>query len=94
MINGLKSIRKERASLEINRVITESMLQDSKIAEAFENLDDDFFEGVSEYEIENLIERIPESDEEDEQVDRVLNSEKGLNVDEILGVDSEINEEE
>lgn len=94
MINGLKSIRKERASLEINRVITESMLQDSKIAEAFENLDDDFFEGVSEDEIENLIERIPESDEEDEQVDKVLNSEKGLNVDEILGVDSEINEEE
>ena len=83
MISGLKSIRQERASLERDRVVLGSMIEDG------------FFEGVSSEEIEELIDKIPQSDEEDEQIEKILKSEDDLGVDEILGVeDSGYMEEE
>ena len=87
MISGLKSIRRERASLERDRVIIGSMLEDAQIAEGFDELDSEFFEGVSSEEIEELIDRIPQSDEEDDQIEKILKSSDDLGVDEILGVD-------
>lgn len=88
MYSGLKSVRRERASLEHKRVVIESMIEDAKISDEFDSLDPNYFEGTSEDEIEELIKRIPESNEEDDQVDKVLNSNENLNMDEILGIDS------
>lgn len=95
MISGLKSIRQERASLERDRVVFGSMLEDGLIAEAFDELEDEFFEGVSSEEIEELIDKIPQSDEEDDQIERILKSDDDLGVDDILGVEnSEIMEDD
>lgn len=88
MINGLKSIRRERASLERDRVILGSMMEDAKIADSIMEFDSEFFESVSDEELEELINKIPESDEDDEQVERILKSgDAGLDVDGILGVE-------
>lgn len=89
MYEGLKSIRRERAIMEKNRVLISSMMEDSKINSGFESLRSDFFEGVSNDEIEELISRLPESDDEDNQVDRILSADGNLNVDQILGIDSD-----
>ena len=95
MISGLKSIRRERASLERDRVVLGSMLEDAQIAEGFDELDSEFFEGVSSEEIEELIDRIPQSDEEDDQIEKILKSSDDLGVDEILGTDEvDVTEEE
>jgi hypothetical protein len=89
MISGLKSIRRERAKLERDRVVLGSMMEDAKIADALDALTDTILEGVSDDQMEDLIDRIPESDEEDEQVEKILASDndEGLDVDEILDVD-------
>lgn len=88
MINGLKSIRRERASLERDRVVMTSMMEDAKIAESIVEYDSEFFESVSSEEIEELITKIPESDDEDEQIEKILVSPNdGLDVDGILGVE-------
>lgn len=94
MISGLKSIRRERASLERDRVVLGSMMEDAHIAEGFDELDSEFFEGVSSEEIEELIDKIPQSDEEDDQIEKILKSSHDLGIDEILGVEDECNMEE
>ena len=63
------------------------MLEDAQIAEGFDELDSEFLEGVSSEEIEELIDRIPQSDDEDDQIEKILKSSDDLGVDEILGVD-------
>ena len=94
MLSGLKSIRQERASLERDRVVFGSMMEDAKVGDAFDELDSEFFEGVSTEEIEELINNIPQSDEEDDQVERILKSSDDLGVDEILGVETDAESEE
>ena len=94
MLSGLKSIRQERASLERDRVVFTTMMEDAQVAEAFDELDSDFFEGVSDEEIEELINKIPQSDEEDEQVERILKSSEDLGIDEILNVNTSDEESE
>ena len=86
MFGGLKSIRRERAALERDRVVLGTMMEDAEVAEAVESMDTDFFEGVTSDEIDELIDRLPESDDEDAQVDKILNSKEDMSVDEILGV--------
>lgn len=88
MFGGLKSIRRERAALERDRVVLGTMMEDAEVAEAVESMDTDFFEGVTSDEIDELIDRLPESDDEDSQVDKILNSKEDMSVDEILGVDN------
>lgn len=88
MFGGLKSIRRERAALERDRVVLGTMMEDAEVAEAVESMDTDFFEGVTSDEIDELIDRLPESDDEDAQVDKILNSKEDMSVDEILGVDN------
>ena len=71
------------------------MLEDGLVADAFDELEDEFFEGVSSEEIEELIDKIPQSDEEDDQIERILKSDDDLGVDDILGVEnSEIMEDD
>ena len=88
MYAGLRSIRRERAALERDRVILSAMMEDAKVADAFYNLDKDaFFEGVKDEDLDDLISRIPESDEDEDELDRILASGEGLRVDDILGID-------
>lgn len=92
MTSALKSVKQERAALERDRVVIGSMIADGVVAEAVESFDTDFFEGVSGEEVAELIDRIPESDEEDEQVDRILNADRDLSVNDVLGVEDDEND--
>lgn len=90
IFSGFQSIRKERAMLERDRVVMTSMMEDAKISNAWASvISQDFFEGVNDNEIEELIARIPESDpsDEDAEVERILMSDNDLDVDGILGVE-------
>lgn len=89
MMKGLKSIRQERASLERDRVVFGSMVESAQISDAFAALADNVSEAASDEEIEELINNIPLSDEEDEQVERILKSSEDMDVDAILGVDAD-----
>lgn len=92
MMNGLKSIRRERATLERNRVVIGSMLESSEVDDYMIDSIENFYESVSDEELEALIDKIPESDEESDQVERILKSDEDMDVDAILDVsaDSEI----
>lgn len=90
MINGLKSVRRERAALERDRIVMGSMIEDSVISEAFLDYDDAIFEGVTSEEIEELIDKIPESDETDDEIERILKSNSDMDVDQILGIENEV----
>lgn len=90
MFAGLKSIRRERAELERARVMITSMMESSEIQDTFDAIETgDFFEGVTEEEIEDMIDKIPETDLEDEQVDKILGSEENLTIDQILGIEDD-----
>ena len=90
MFAGLKSIRRERAELERARVMITSMLESSEVPDLFDTVENgDFFEGVSEEELEEMINKIPESDFEDDQVDKILRSDEDLTIDQILGIEDE-----
>ena len=94
MFEGLKTIRRERASMERDRVVFGSMLESKKIEDAFQDLDQSYFEDVDSEDIEEIIARIPESNDEDEQIDRIVNSDEDLDIDEILGVSADSDVEE
>lgn len=90
IFNGFQSIRRERATLERTRVVLTSMMEDSKVGDAFANtVSSNYFEGVDDSELEELISKIPESDPSDEEkeVDKILLSDNDLDVDGILGVE-------
>lgn len=91
MFNAYKSITRDRATMERTRVVLSSMLEDAKLDEAFESVNEGVFEGVEDDEIDKLLDRIPESDdnEENEEIDRIVDSEEDLDVDEILGIKTE-----
>ena len=89
MYSGLKSIRHERARLERDRVVLESILESNKIIDAFNIVDGTVMEETDE-EIEELIDRIPESNDDDEEIEKILNANGSLSIDDIMGVDSPI----
>ena len=86
---GFKSIRRERAALERTRVLITSMMEDEKVTTAFENVEGDYLEYVSDAELEDLIARLPESSGEDEdaEVEKILTSNNELDIDGVLGVE-------
>ena len=90
MINGLRHVARDRARLERDRVVLSSMIRDMNINESvLDIVADSFYESGEENDnIDELIEKIPESTPEDEEkeIDRVLSSETGLEVDEILDI--------
>lgn len=90
MMNGLKSIRRERAMLERNRVVIGSMFESEEINAAIEEMATDYIESVTDEEIEAMIDKIPESDDEDEQIEKILLSDSDMDVDDVLGVDDEV----
>lgn len=90
IFNGFQSIRRERAMLERTRVVLTSMMEDAKISNAFANtVSENYFEGVDDKELEDLIAKIPESDPSDEEkeVNKILMSDNGLDVDGIFDVE-------
>ena len=89
MYSGLKSIRRERARLERDRVVLESILESNKIIDAFDMIDGVVME-ETDAEIEELIDRIPESDDDDEEIEKILNADGSITIDDIMGVDSPI----
>ena len=89
MYSGLKSIRRERARLERDRVVLESILESNDIIDAFNMADDNIME-ETDAEIEELIDRIPESDEDDEEIEKILNADGSLSIDDIMGIDSPV----
>lgn len=92
MINGLKSIRRERAKLERDRVVTQSMMEDAHLSDLICDIIEDngvVTESTSSQELEALIDKLPESEEEDAQIEKILASDDDLDIDGILGVDAE-----
>ncbi len=89
MIDGLKSLRKERANIERDRVVFSSMLEDALTADLLIESDETnlYESAVSEDDLDILIDKIPESEEEDEEIERILKSDEPMDVDDILGVD-------
>ena len=73
MLHGFKSIRRERASLERDRVVMTAMLEDATVADLLESTDT-VMEGVSDVEIEDLIAKIPESEEDDDMLSDLINN--------------------
>lgn len=89
MLNGLKSIRRERAELELIRVKALSMYEDARLADLIsENIEDInvLTESVTSKDLESIIDRLPESEEEDSQIEKILTSDDDLDIDGILGV--------
>lgn len=93
MYSGLTSVKRERAKLEVDRVMTESMLADDTLANLLME-SDDYFEFTSEDEIESIISKLPETDEEDAQIDKVLSTDENLDVDDLLGVENDVDVED
>lgn len=88
MYNGLKSIRRERATLERNRVIMTSMMEDENLSDLMQDaIPGSYVESVDDSDIEKLIANLPESDMEDEDIERVLKADMDLDVDGILGIE-------
>ena len=89
MLNGLKSIRRERAELELIRVKALSMYEDARLADLIsENIEDIdvLTESVTSKDLESIIDRLPESEEEDSQIEKILTSDDDLDIDGILCV--------
>ena len=88
MYNGLKSIRRERATLERNRVIMTSMMEDANLSDLMQDaIPGSYVESVDDSDIEKLIANLPESDMEDEDIERVLKADMDLDVDGVLGIE-------
>lgn len=91
MIEAFKSVRKERATIEHDRLILESMMEDEILDNTMGSLiPSTMMEDVdiSDADIEALIDKIPESDDTDEQIDTILKSKKNLSIDDVMGIDA------
>jgi hypothetical protein len=90
MIKGLTSIARDRARMERDRVVLSSMIHDMNVNDMIlDTINDPVYEsGEEDVDIEKLIETIPESTPETEEIeiDRILNNEDGATIDEILDV--------
>ena len=71
MIEAFKSVRKERASIERDRLYIESMMEDVDISDA---------------DIEALIDKLPVTDGDDQEVEKILQSKKNLSIDDVMNI--------
>lgn len=95
MYKGFKSIRNERAALERDRVLISSSILESEVDDLIDALDEvDIFESVTDEDIEKAIRDLPELDEDDEQLDRILRSETDLDIDDIFGIDKDYDDDD
>ena len=91
MFDAYKSITRGRAALERDRVVFGAMFEDEEMESVLDTLDGNINEDTDDAEINELLDKIPESDDQEEvdQIDRILNSDEDLDVDEVLAVDPE-----
>ena len=90
MINGLKAIAFERAALERDNLVFSAMLEDAALQEDIDNAYaslGEVTESVTEEDIDKLIAVLPETEEDDAEVERILKSNTSdVDVDTVLGV--------
>lgn len=92
MIEAFKSVRKERASIEHDRLFIESMMEDEAIDAALSAMAPmTMMEGVdiSDEDIEALIDKLPVVDGDDQEIDKILQSKKNLSIDDVLGIEGD-----
>ena len=90
MIEAFKSVRKERAGIEHDRLYIESMLEDESVDAAIAALAPTaMMEDVeiSDADIEALLDKIPVADGDDEEIEKILQSKKNLSIDDVMGID-------
>ena len=89
MIEAFKSVRKERASIERDRLYIESMMEDDATEAApcalvpetmMEDVD------ISDADIEALIDKLPVTDGDDQEVEKILQSKKNLSIDDVMNI--------
>lgn len=97
MIEAFKSVRKERAGIEHDRLYIESMLEDENVDAAIaalaptammEDVD------ISDSDIEALLDKIPVTDGDDEEIEKILQSKKNLSIDDVMGIGGSEDEDE
>ena len=97
MIEAFKSVRKERAGIEHDRLYIESMLEDENVDAAIaalaptammEDVD------ISDADIEALIDKLPAADGDDEEIEKILQSKKNLSIDDVMGIAAGDDEDE
>ena len=89
MIEAFKSVRKERASIERDRLYIESMMEDEAVDAALSAMAPmTMMEGVdiSDADIEALIDKLPVTDGDDEEIEKILQSKKNLSIDDVMGI--------
>lgn len=94
MINGLKSIAKQRAAIEAESILMESVLENQEVADLFlaesgeatigDIYSDEDVDIPDDAEIDALIDNLPESDiDDDEILDKMLSSDD-VDIDDIF----------
>ena len=88
MFEAFKSVRKERAEIERDRLYLESMAADDMIENYMNLIPGSMMEDVdvSDAEIEALIDKIPDSDNVDQEVEDILKSKKNISIDDLIGI--------
>ena len=89
MIEAFKSVRKERAGIEHDRLYIESMMEDEAVDAALSAMAPmTMMEGVdiSDADIEALIDKLPVTDGDDEEIEKILQSKKNLSIDDVMGI--------
>lgn len=89
MIEAFKSVRKERASIERDRLYIESMMEDEATEAALcalvpETMMEDV--DISDADIEALIDKLPVTDGDDQEVEKILQSKKNLSIDDVMNI--------
>ncbi len=97
MIRGLKAVARNRARLERDRIIYSSMIKDMEFADAMlESSSDYMLEDGDQFdneELDKFIEMIPVTDTdaaEEEQIQQIIDSDKSLEVDDLLAINDAI----
>lgn len=97
MIEAFKSVRKERAGIEHDRLYIESMLEDEAVDTALSAMAPmTMMEGVdiSDADIEALIDKLPVTDGDDEEIEKILKSKKNLSIDDVMGIAGDEDEDD
>lgn len=89
MYYGLESIRRERAALERDRVIIESICNSLDEAEELQGTLGLKEPALPDNAIGEIIKRtpLPEPSDREEQIDKVMNAQYGLSAEQIIGVE-------
>ncbi len=97
MIEAFKSVRKERAGIEHDRLYIESMLEDEAVDASLSAMAPmTMMEGVdiSDADIEALIDKLPVTDGDDEEIEKILQSKKNLSIDDVMGIAGDEDEDD